>query len=185
MHTQTLEGAPAAQDPSIMGDLLDPADTELSFSLQDFVTEFGDELLDSLNRANPPVYSGVPRANRQVILASLKRQLFPAQAEVVHAAAELLVNQGERAAIVNGEMGTGKTTVGIALAAVLNAEGYRRTLAVKGDTYKQKVTTTEYRERDDGSIAETRILTDKFVPVIRAWDLSPDSATLGRILTIH
>ncbi|MGM3182608.1 DUF6094 domain-containing protein [Dickeya oryzae] len=60
-----------------------------------------------------------------------------------------------------------------------------RTLAVKGDTYKQKVTSTEYCERDDGSIAETRILTDKFVPVIRAWDLSPDSATLGRILTIH
>ena len=60
-----------------------------------------------------------------------------------------------------------------------------RTLAVKGDTYKQKSTTTEYRERDDGSIAETRILTDKFVPVIRAWDLTPDSVTLGRIVTIH
>ena len=60
-----------------------------------------------------------------------------------------------------------------------------RTLAVKGDTHKQKTTSTEYRERDDGSIAETRILTDKFVPVIRAWDLSPDSATLGRIITIH
>ncbi|MGP3790511.1 DUF6094 domain-containing protein [Pseudomonas sp. B392_1p] len=60
-----------------------------------------------------------------------------------------------------------------------------RTLAVKGDTHKGKTTTTEYRERDDGSIAETRILTDKFVPVIRAWDLSPDSATLGRIITIH
>jgi DNA-directed RNA polymerase subunit K/omega len=60
-----------------------------------------------------------------------------------------------------------------------------RTLAVKGDTYKQKATTTEFRERDDGSIAETRILTDKFVPVIRAWDLTPDSATLGRIVTIH
>lgn len=60
-----------------------------------------------------------------------------------------------------------------------------RTLAVKGDTYKEKATTTEYRERDDGSFAETRILTDKFVPIIRAWDLSPDSATLGRIITIH
>jgi hypothetical protein len=60
-----------------------------------------------------------------------------------------------------------------------------RILAVKGDTHKQKSTSTEYRERDDGSIAETRILTDKFVPVIRAWDLSPDSATLGRIITIH
>lgn len=60
-----------------------------------------------------------------------------------------------------------------------------RVLAVKGDTHKQKTTSTEYRERDDGSIAETRILTDRFVPVIRAWDLTPASATLGRILTIH
>ncbi|HCM5830613.1 DUF6094 domain-containing protein [Klebsiella pneumoniae] len=60
-----------------------------------------------------------------------------------------------------------------------------RTLAVKGDTYKQKATSTEYCERDDGSIAETRILTDKFVPVIRAWDLTPGSVTLGKVLTIH
>ncbi len=60
-----------------------------------------------------------------------------------------------------------------------------RVLAVRGDTHKQKSTTTEYQERDDGSIAETRILTDKFVPVIRAWDLSPDSATLGQVITIH
>ena len=56
--------------------------------------------------------------------------MFPAQAEVVHAAAELLIDRGERAAIVNGEMGCGKTTVGIAAAAVLNAEGYRRTLVL-------------------------------------------------------
>lgn len=60
-----------------------------------------------------------------------------------------------------------------------------RTLAVKGDTFKQKSSAVEYRERDDGSMVETRILTDKFVPVIRAWDLSPGSATLGQVLTIH
>lgn len=60
-----------------------------------------------------------------------------------------------------------------------------RTLAVKGDTFKQKSSAVEYRERDNGSMAETRILTDKFVPVIRAWDLTPDSATLGQVLTIH
>jgi hypothetical protein len=102
----------------------------LTLSLQDFVGEFGDELLDSLNRANPPVYTGQPQAHRQLVVASLKRKLFPAQAEVVHAAAELLVDRGERAAIVNGEMGCGKTTVGIATAAVLNAEGYRRTLVL-------------------------------------------------------
>lgn len=125
-----IEAAPAVTQSPETGDLFPPANDELAISLQDFVSEFGDELLDSLNRANPAVYNGVPRANRQRILANLKRQLFPAQAEVVHAAAELLVNQGERSAIVNGEMGTGKTTVGIALAAVLNAEGYRRTLVL-------------------------------------------------------
>jgi hypothetical protein len=45
-------------------------------------------------------------------------------------------------------------------------------LVVKGDTHKEKTLQTEYTERDDGSVAETRILTDKFVPVIRAWDMT-------------
>ncbi|MFK1437577.1 DEAD/DEAH box helicase family protein [Pseudomonas aeruginosa] len=129
MHTEdTSVVTPEAGEAQV--DLTEASNNLLSLPLQDFVNEFGDELLDSLNKATPPVYSGTPRPNRQRVLASLKRQLFPAQAEVVHAAAELLVNQGERAAIINGEMGTGKTTVGIALAAVLRAEGYRRTLVL-------------------------------------------------------
>lgn len=130
MNAQVIDAAPAADPSSEMDDLLEQEPSELSMSLQDFVSEFGDELLESLNRANPPVYSGTPRPHRQLVLAGLKRQLFPAQAEVVHAASELLVNQGERAVFVNGEMGTGKTTIGIALAAVLHAEGYRRTLVL-------------------------------------------------------
>ncbi|MDR2128035.1 MAG: DEAD/DEAH box helicase [Burkholderiaceae bacterium] len=119
-----------AEGVPIEGDLLEQAASPLTLSLQDFVSEFGDGLLDSLNRTNPPVYTGVAKAHRQLVLAGLKRQLFQAQAEVVHAAAELLIDRGERAAIVNGEMGCGKTTVGIATAAVLNAEGYRRTLVL-------------------------------------------------------
>ena len=107
----------------------------LALSLQDFVAEFGDELLDSLNRANPPVYTGQARPHRQLVLASLKRKLFQAQAEVVHAVTELLADRGERAAIVNGEMGCGKTTVGIATAAVLHAEGYRRTWCCRRPTW--------------------------------------------------
>ncbi|VFT34507.1 helicase [Pseudomonas aeruginosa] len=117
-------------ETAVQGDLLETAASPLTLSLQDFVSEFGDELLDSLNRANPPVYTGQVRVHRQLILAALKRKLFPAQADVVHAVTELLVDRGERAAIVNGEMGCGKTTVGIATAAVLNAEGYRRTLVL-------------------------------------------------------
>lgn len=115
---------------ALQGDLLEAAASPLTLTLQDFVSEFGEELLDSLNRANPPVYAGQQRAHRQVLLAGLKRKLFPAQADVVHAVTELLIDRGERAAIVNGEMGCGKTTVGIATAAVLHAEGYRRTLVL-------------------------------------------------------
>jgi hypothetical protein len=60
-----------------------------------------------------------------------------------------------------------------------------RVFVVKGDTHKGKTLQIEYTERDDGSVAETRILTDKFVPVIRAWDMMPDSATRGEVLTIR
>jgi hypothetical protein len=60
-----------------------------------------------------------------------------------------------------------------------------RVLVVKGDTHKEKTLQTEYTERDDGSVAETRILTDKFVPVIRAWDMTPGSLTRGEVLTIR
>ena len=60
-----------------------------------------------------------------------------------------------------------------------------RVLVVKGDTHKEKTLHTEYTERDDGSVAETRILTDKFVPVIRAWDLTLGSPTWGEVLTIR
>jgi hypothetical protein len=126
MTTETI----IDQDVDAQGDLLDTIVSPLTMGLSDFVTEFGDDLLDSLNRANPPVYAGLPRNHRQRVITGLKRTLFPAQAEVVHAVAELLVDRGERAAIVNGEMGCGKTTVGIATAAVLNAEGYRRTLVL-------------------------------------------------------
>lgn len=60
-----------------------------------------------------------------------------------------------------------------------------RVLVVKGDTHKDKTLQREFTEREDGSIAETRILTDKFVPVIRAWDMTPGSPTLGEVLTIR
>jgi protein-L-isoaspartate O-methyltransferase len=60
-----------------------------------------------------------------------------------------------------------------------------RVLVVKGDTHKEKTSAVEFTERDDGSISETRILTDKFVPVIRAWDMTPGSPTRGQVLTIR
>ena len=60
-----------------------------------------------------------------------------------------------------------------------------KVLVVKGDTHKEKSLATEYRERDDGSVTEAGVLTDRFVPVIRAWDMTPGSPTQGQVLTIR
>ncbi len=155
-------------DAPVDGELLPEERDPLSISLTDFVSEFGDELLASLNRSNPPVYTGQIRPHRQAVLDGLKRRPFDAQAEVIHAVAELLVNQGERAAVINAEMGTGKTLMATAVAAVLNAEGFRRSLILSPPhlVYKWR------RE-----ILET-------VPGARVWVLNgPD--TLMKLLTLR
>lgn len=59
-----------------------------------------------------------------------------------------------------------------------------RCLVVKGNTHKDKVAKTEFTENKDGSIKETRVLTDRFVPVIQAWEMTPGSAQRGQLLTI-
>lgn len=60
-----------------------------------------------------------------------------------------------------------------------------RTLVVKGDTYKTKDRKTDYSEDEDGNINETVILTDRFIPAISAWDMTPDSPTFGQLLSIR
>ncbi|MHB9440988.1 SNF2-related protein [Pseudomonas amygdali] len=102
----------------------------LDIGLTEFIEEFGDELLESLNRSNPPVYAGIDNPARQWVLEGLKRQPFPAQAQVVQAIAALLLDQNEQAGIINAEMGTGKTMMAIALAAVMHGAGYRRTMVI-------------------------------------------------------
>ncbi|EBE3721567.1 DEAD/DEAH box helicase [Salmonella enterica] len=106
------------------------ASSPAALPLSQFIDEFGDSLLDSLNQSLPPVYDGTPDIRRQAIMDSLTRRPFAAQAEVVQAVAKLLVDRNEPAAIVNGEMGCGKTLIAIATAAVLYHEGYRRTLVL-------------------------------------------------------
>ncbi|KPX38370.1 hypothetical protein ALP68_200318 [Pseudomonas ficuserectae] len=59
-----------------------------------------------------------------------------------------------------------------------------RVLVLKGDTYKEKSRKTEFTEDENGEISEVRTLTDRFIPVIRAWDMTPGSLTLGEVLTI-
>ena len=59
-----------------------------------------------------------------------------------------------------------------------------RVLALKGDTYKDKVRKTEFTEDEDGNVSEVRILTDRFIPIIRAWDMTPGASNQGRVITI-
>ena len=113
-----------------MNDLSQVSVSPLAIGLTEFIDEFGDELLDSLNRSNPPVYSGSINEAYQRVMSELKRQPFPAQADVVQAVAALLLDRNEQAAVINAEMGTGKTMMAIAVAAVMHSAGYRRTLVV-------------------------------------------------------
>ena len=60
-----------------------------------------------------------------------------------------------------------------------------RMLVVRGDTYKVKDRRITFTEDDDGNISETIVLTDRFVPAISAWDMTPGSATFGELLSIR
>ncbi|UYZ83062.1 DEAD/DEAH box helicase [Entomomonas sp. E2T0] len=96
-----------------------------------FINTFKGQLLDSLGQSNPPVYTP-EKANpiRQAIMDNLSRQPFPAQAEIVQAVCALLIERNEPAAIINAEMGSGKSMMAITIAAVLFAEGYKRSLII-------------------------------------------------------
>ncbi|HHC72952.1 MAG TPA: class I SAM-dependent methyltransferase [Thiotrichales bacterium] len=60
-----------------------------------------------------------------------------------------------------------------------------RVFVIKGDTHKEKEARVEYEQKANGKVTETRILTDKFVPVIRALDFTPGSPTFGQVLVIR
>lgn len=58
-----------------------------------------------------------------------------------------------------------------------------RVLFVKGDTFKAKRDHVDVQTNEDGSITETRVSTDVFVPLIRGIDFTP-GASLGSIVTV-
>ncbi|ALM54072.1 DUF6094 domain-containing protein [Halomonas huangheensis] len=59
-----------------------------------------------------------------------------------------------------------------------------RQLVVKGDTFKEKAAKVEFEEDADGNITERRILTDRFVPAIMAWDVTQSSPERGKLFKI-
>jgi SNF2 family DNA or RNA helicase len=100
------------------------------FSLTQFIAEFGDGLMDAVREQNPPIYDGQCDPRREAVMESLLRKPFPPQRDVVQAISKLLVDENQAAAVINAEMGTGKTMMAIAVAAVMHAEGYQRTLVI-------------------------------------------------------
>lgn len=98
--------------------------------LTQFIADFGDDLLNAVSRQNPPVYDGIANVHREAVMEGLLRKPFPAQREVVQSVARLLIDENAESAVINAEMGTGKTMMAIATAAVMHREGYRRTLVI-------------------------------------------------------
>lgn len=141
-------------------------DNELSLS--QFLSEFGDSLFQAVTEQNQPVYTGQTDPKTEQALDALSRTLFPAQREVVRAISRLLIHQNKPAAIINAEMGTGKTMMSIAVAAATEQHGYKRTLVLSPPhlVYKWR------RE----------IL--KTIPNARVWVLN-GTDTLGKLVRIR
>ncbi|MCR4142684.1 DEAD/DEAH box helicase [Alcaligenes faecalis] len=103
--------------------------------LANFIDQFGEGLLEQVRRQNPPIYdpdldtqTPVWRA-RQHVLDNLNRKPFEAQAHAVHAVVKLLLDHNEPAAVLNADMGTGKTMMAICVAALMQST-HPRTLIV-------------------------------------------------------
>lgn len=60
-----------------------------------------------------------------------------------------------------------------------------RVFVLKGDTHKEKEVRVETEMSPNGKVTETRILTDRFVPIIRALDLTPGSHRFGEVVVIR
>ena len=99
--------------------------------LNDFIQDFGGDLLDAVKRQNPPIFDErSPDPLRAAVMDAMPRRPFDAQQRVVQAVSKLLLDEGEKSAIINAEMGTGKTMMSIAASAVMHAEGFSRFLVL-------------------------------------------------------
>lgn len=121
-------------DTPVFGAATDSTDAESTgddkMSIADFVRDYRASLVEAVRLQNPPVYDGVQREHLNEWLSQLTRQPFAAQRDVIHAVSRYLVDAGKPAAIINGEMGAGKTLMAIATAWLLHRQGFQRSLVV-------------------------------------------------------
>ena len=100
-----------------------------SIPLSEFISKFGSGLLQAVRSQNPPIFDDASNPIWDGIINSLSRTPFPAQRRVVHALTTLLT-QHAPAGVINAEMGTGKTLMGILVATLLHHAGFPRTLVL-------------------------------------------------------
>lgn len=104
-------------------------------TLSQFIDEFGDGLLSQVKSQNPAVFDpelesqGDVYQRRHAFMDALKRKPFQAQADAVQAVVKLLVDHNQPAAVINAEMGTGKTMMAICAAALLQ-QTHPRTIVI-------------------------------------------------------
>lgn len=122
-------GQPCDAEPLLAPAPTGPDSGEV-IALPEFVASFGEGLLQAVRTQNPPVYDGRADPKREALMDELLRSPFAAQREVVQAVARLLFDEGEPAAVINGEMGSGKTLMGIATAWLAHRAGFGRTLVI-------------------------------------------------------
>ena len=102
-----------------------------TIKLTDFIADFGGSLVDAVNTQNPPVFQeDNTDPYRDLAMNALLRQPFESQRNAVHALSSLMFDKNEKAAVLNAEMGTGKTMMAISLAAVAFQEGYQRSMVI-------------------------------------------------------
>lgn len=124
--TETTEVVELIPESPVEGDV----DGGNTMPIAEFITNFRASLLDAVRVQNPPVYDGTPDPQREALLDRLLRSPFAEQRGVIQAAVRHLVDAGQPSATINGEMGTGKTLMGIATAWLLHHAGLPRALVV-------------------------------------------------------
>ena len=142
MDTTVIEPGAALEEhaitelaPAEAGQESDARGDGSNMSLASFIEQFGDGLLEQVRCQNPPIYD--PQVDRlqsiwqtrQSIFDGLKRKPFEAQADAVHAVVKLLLDHNEPAAVLNADMGTGKTMMAICAAALMQRT-HPRTLVI-------------------------------------------------------
>lgn len=112
------DGAPPLTDDA-------PVQPDNVIPLAEFLDKFREPLLAQIEQQTPVVYRGEHPAWQDDVLAGLKRQPFDVQKQRILACYAGLVDRNLPAVFLNGEMGTGKTMMGICVSALMQ-HGYSR-----------------------------------------------------------